>query len=152
MLIQLLCMAFYILCLSMSCFQILIWNFHCSFHVFQVVMITGDNPLTACHVAKELRMTRKAHTLILSHPGNQGNSGKEWLNFKLYLFIRQLIPYYPKHIIYSSSYPQPPNFCMGAVIDRAMRTWILAHWIKPRNNQSAIFLPVFGRSIWAHLH
>ena len=24
---------------------------------------------------------------------------------------------------------------------------MLAHWIKPRNNQSAIFLPAFGRSI-----
>ena len=26
-----------------------------------------------------------------------------------------------------SSYPQPPNLCTEAVIDRAMRTWILAH-------------------------
>ena len=44
------------------------------FHTKQLTMITGDNPLTAYHVARELRLTRR-EIVVLSPPENTNNHG-----------------------------------------------------------------------------
>jgi cation-transporting ATPase 13A1 len=45
---------------------------HSSHHL---TMITGDNPLTACHVASELKLIHKKHALVL---GNDGSGTWTW--------------------------------------------------------------------------
>ena len=42
-----------------------------------ITMITGDNPLTACHVASQLKLISKKHTLVLTK--NESNDfDTEW--------------------------------------------------------------------------
>ena len=45
----------------------------CVFHE-QLTMITGDNPLTACHVARELRLTRR-EIVVLTPPEKTNDHG-----------------------------------------------------------------------------
>ena len=60
---------------------------HSSHHV---VMITGDNPLTACHVAKELKIVKK-ETLIYYPPEGETDDRYHWA--VCYRFQDQCVQY-----------------------------------------------------------
>lgn len=64
----------------------------------KVVMITGDNPLTACHVAKELRFTRKK--LLVLSPSHKIPGEWQWVSidgetlFDLETELKSILPDY----------------------------------------------------------
>ncbi len=47
---------------------------HASHHI---TMITGDNPLTACHVAGQLKLIDKKHAVVLSKE-NEDSNNSSW--------------------------------------------------------------------------
>ena len=52
-------------------------------------MITGDNPLTACHVAKELNLTRKTTLVLTAHHSDM--QGWYKLYFSLFLYFAAIL-------------------------------------------------------------
>ena len=66
-----------------------------------IAMITGDNPLTACHVANELKMIHKKHAIVLSKESNVW-IWKSVVNEKVhkplvYALEQRAFPKYSKH-------------------------------------------------------
>ena len=52
-----------------------------------MAMITGDNPLTACHVARELRFTSKKSTLVLTKVDADVDENFEWQSIDQVCFL-----------------------------------------------------------------
>lgn len=44
-----------------------------------ITMITGDNPLTACHVAAQLRLIEKKSAFVLSRPDTEAGDQAQWV-------------------------------------------------------------------------
>ena len=75
-------------------------------------MITGDNPLTACHVAKELRMTRsKTPMVILTAPDKTSERPK---------FFPSFSATFHSHLLLNDSSPWYFWFCYE---------WLLWNWL-----------------------
>ena len=75
-------------------------------------MITGDNPLTACHVAKELKFTQKPTTLVLKE-----TSGGDWI----WESINQTVQY-PAIPDYHSEFISKYDLCLTGEVKYSSNT------------------------------
>ncbi|XP_072299198.1 endoplasmic reticulum transmembrane helix translocase [Eucyclogobius newberryi] len=89
----------------------------------RMVMITGDNPLTACHVARELHFIQKEHTLVLQQIPGQANWQWESIDGTV------CIPMPPPSI---ASFVQTFDLCVtGEGLSRLIREPHLLHTLLP---------------------
>lgn len=82
-------------------------------------MITGDNPLTACHVAKELNFTRKP-LLVLTAPSDEDESDHwkwESVNKDIHL------PIQPKNI---RDLTREYDLCVTGEVNTSMNSHLLS--------------------------
>ena len=73
------------------------------------------------HIDEMISKTRKMIGVL---PKIKFVLSRRCLNTMCIYCIRPVLEY---ACVFPSSYPQPPNLCTEAVIDRAMITWILGH-------------------------
>lgn len=88
----------------------------------EVTMITGDNPLTACHVAKVLHFTKKTKPILILDEHEEGNGFKrQWKSVDGEIVIDELAPEGKKEVKkflndYEFCLTGHVSYCSGVVI------------------------------------